>query len=470
MPAHVRIFNTLSRSLEPISASDGKTVRFYTCGPTVYDYAHIGNFRTFVFEDVLRKTMRFFGMQVKQAMNITDVDDKTIKGAQKMGMPLAEFTKKYTEAFFEDLKVLSVEPVEFYPAATEYIPQMIRMCEKLIEKKAAYIGSDGSVYFAIRQFPGYGKLSHLHLEDLKEGANDRTSQDEYAKEQSADFVLWKAYDPARDAGVFWESPFGKGRPGWHLECSVMAQDILGETIDLHAGGVDLIFPHHENEIAQSECCSGKCFSKAWVHVEHLLVDNKKMSKSLGNFYTLRDLIQKGYSGVAIRFMLIQTHYRMQMNFTFQGLDSAKASLERIQDFIHRLREYKPKQFSGTIEPILKSSMEAFKEALADDINTPLALAALFDMIRQVNHACDSCALSHEEARDCLQILQEMDEVLGICSFDEELVPQEVQKLVQDRLAARKEKNWKLSDELRTHISSLGYIVEDTPQGSRAKKK
>ena len=466
----LRIFNTLSRKVEPICASDANSIRFYTCGPTVYDYAHIGNFRTFVFEDVLRRTMHFFGLQVIQAMNITDVDDKTIKGAKAMGLPLSEFTKKYKEAFFEDLKTLRVEPVEFYPAATDYIPQMIDMCKKLLEAKVAYIGSDGSVYFAIQKFPEYGKLSHLHLEDLKEGASERSTQDEYGKEQPSDFVLWKAYDPERDGDVFWDSPFGPGRPGWHLECSVMAQDILGETIDLHAGGVDLIFPHHENEIAQSECCSGTCFSKMWVHVEHLLVDNKKMSKSLKNFYTLRDLIQKGYSGISIRFMLIQTHYRMQMNFTFQGLESAKASLARIQDFIRRLQEYKEEQCTGSIESILKNSMDAFKSALADDVNTPLALAALFDMIRRVNLACDTFALSKDEAMHCLELLKEMDRVLGICIFDDELVPKEIQALVQERLTARREKNWQRSDELREQISKLGYLIEDTPQGSRAKKK
>jgi cysteinyl-tRNA synthetase len=329
----LQLVNTETRQKATVSPLDGKTVRLYTCGPTVYDYAHIGNFRTFIFEDLLRRAILFFGMSVKHVMNLTDVDDKTIRGALKQKMSLDEFTNIYKKAFFDDLKTLNILPADVYPEATKYIQQMIEMTQKLLDDGFAYKGQDGSIYYKITKFAQYGKLSHLKLETLQAGASERVQLDEYTKENISDFVLWKAYDSERDGDIFWESPFGKGRPGWHLECSVMAQKILGETIDIHAGGVDLIFPHHENEIAQSEACSGKCFSKIWVHAEHLLVDHKKMSKSLGNFYTLRDLLNNGYTGRTIRYMLLSTHYRTQLNFTFEGLDGAKHALQRVDDFM-----------------------------------------------------------------------------------------------------------------------------------------
>lgn len=467
----LKLYNTESRTLEEVKPLNGQEIRLYTCGPTVYDYAHIGNFRTFTFEDVLRRTLHFFGYKVKQVMNLTDVDDKTIRGALAKKVTLDAFTKTFKDAFFEDLKVLNIERVEHYPAATDYIPQMIAMCEALIAKKSAYIGADKSVYFAISSFKDYGKLSHLKLEDLQLGASERINHDEYAKESASDFVLWKAYDAERDGDIYWESPFGKGRPGWHLECSVMAQSLLGDTIDLHAGGVDLIFPHHENEIAQSECCSGKLFSRMWVHAEHLLVDGKKMSKSLGNFYTLRDILQRGYDGKTLRFMLLHTHYRTQLNFTFQGLDSAKATLGRIHDFVVRLNSYQtaPNAEWKEGDAVLKNNLDNFSNALANDLNISEALSFLFEFIREVNGAIDAKVLGPQDVEKVKAALQKMDSVLGICSFTEDEVPQEIQQLVDERQKARKEKQWQRSDEIRAELLQKGYAVEDGPTGVRIKK-
>ena len=341
-----QLFNTATRSLCAVEPLDGKKLRYYTCGPTVYDFAHIGNFRTFVVEDLIKRAARYFGMCVHHVMNLTDVDDKTIRGALKTNMSLDAFTGQYKRAFFEDLKTLNIEPADQFPEATKYIPQMIAMIEKLLKEGVAYKGADGSIYYSIAKFATYGRLSRLKLEELQVNASgsnvqDANVQDEYSKDHVADFVLWKKHDLERDGEIFWQSPFGPGRPGWHSECSVMAQELLGQMIDIHAGGVDLIFPHHENEIAQAEVCShGKPFSRLWVHVEHLLVDDKKMSKSLGNFYTLRDLMDKGYSGRQIRFLLMQTHYRMQLHFSLQALDAAQGALQRIDDFWLRLQEYR----------------------------------------------------------------------------------------------------------------------------------
>lgn len=465
----LQLFNTETRTLQEVKPLDGTTIRLYTCGPTVYDYAHIGNFRTFVFEDVLRRTLRFVGHKVQQVMNLTDVDDKTIRGAIAQKTSLEAYTKTYKEAFFADLTTLNVERVEYYPEATAYIPQMIEMVQELLKKDVAYIGADGSVYFAIKRFKEYGKLSHLNLEDLKIGASERLSQDEYAKESASDFVLWKAYDAARDGTIYWESPFGKGRPGWHLECSVMAQSLLGETIDIHAGGVDLIFPHHENEIAQSECCSGKTFSKLWVHAEHLLVDNKKMSKSLGNFYTLRDLLQKGYNGKTVRFMLLATHYRTQLNFTMQGLDAAKSSLSRINDFILRLETHQGQNSWEGLSAYLQETRLAFSKALCLDLNVAEGLAVLFEMIRFINAKIDEAALSSDDAKHVLALLQDMDQVLAVATFTLDSIPAEIQQLADERVQARKNKDFKRSDEIRQELLQKGYVLEDTAHGVRIKR-
>lgn len=468
----LRIYNTESRNQEQIVPHHGDTIRMYTCGPTIYNFAHIGNFRTYVFEDLLRRCIKFFGFKIEQAMNLTDIDDKTIGGAIKKGVPLKEFTEPFRIAFFEDLKKLNIEKVEHYPAATAFIPQMIAMIEELIDKGIAYKSPNGSIYYSIEKFATYGRLSHLCMSELKINASGDNIADEYEKENLSDFVLWKAYDPCRDGNLYWESPFGKGRPGWHIECSAMSKNILGETIDIHCGGVDNMFPHHENEIAQSEGCSGKRFVYHWVHVEHLLVDHKKMSKSLGNFYTLRDLLDKGYTGSEVRYLLLSTHYRSQLNFTFASLNAARASLQRIEDLILRLREIKEtaKNEAHVFDHLQKAALE-FKNALSDDINISAALAVLFDLIRDINSLCDQRCIGIQEATAALHLFEEWDKVLGVLPLNKkEEIPHEMQEFLRKREEARKAKNFALSDQMRDEILSRGYLIEDTPTGVRLKKK
>ena len=467
----LKFYNTATRQKEELKPLRDDHFRMYTCGPTVYHFAHIGNFRTFIFEDLFRRTLKFFGYGITQVMNLTDVDDKTIKGAIAGNLSLDDFTKPYKEAFFEDLKSLNIEKVEYYPCATDYIPEMIQMIECLMEKGIAYRGDDGSVYFSISKFPRYGCLSHLNLDELETGASERVAHDEYVKDHVADFVLWKSYEPDRDGQIFWESPFGAGRPGWHLECSAMAMKLLGDTFDLHLGGVDNMFPHHENEIAQSESCSGEPFAKFWMHAEHLLVDNKKMSKSLGNFYTLRDLLSKGYTGVQIRYLLMQGHYKTPINFTFQGLEAAKNSLQRLNDFIQRLYGVTGSQSEGKVTEVLKNTYREFSEALADDLNISAALATVFDFVRVVNGLCDEDQVGQNEAHEIIQFLLKLNTVLDILSFEKEepIIPIELQHAFEKRQQARRDKDWKLSDELRDYIQQQGYVIEDTPKGARLKK-
>jgi cysteinyl-tRNA synthetase len=466
----LRLYNSETREKQPLKPLQGNRVRMYTCGPTVYNFAHIGNFRTYVFEDLLRRTIKLFGFQIEQVMNLTDVDDKTIKGAIANKITLDQFTQPYKEAFFDDLKTLNIEPAEHYPAATDYIAEMIEMIELLIKKGIAYEGGDGSIYYAINKFPRYGCLSHLNLDDLKAGASERVASDEYEKDNVADFVLWKKYDAERDGQIYWESPFGKGRPGWHLECSAMAMKILGETIDIHVGGIDNMFPHHENEIAQSEACSGKHFANLWMHSEHLIVDNKKMSKSLGNFFTLRDLLKKGFTGTQVRYMLLHTHYKTQLNFTISGLDGVKSSLQRLNDFIQRMQEISGES-KNSVQPHLDKAFKHFAEALADDLNISVALAALFDMVREINSLCDQGQMGSDDAQKVLSMMKKFDSVLGVLTFEaaQEEIPQDLQEAFEKRLQARKEKDWKLADELRDYIANKGYIIEDTPNGARLKK-
>lgn len=467
----LKLFNTESREKEIVKPINGKNIRLYTCGPTVYDFAHIGNFRTFVFEDLLKRAIKFFGMPVIHVMNLTDVDDKTIRGALQNSVTLDAFTKPFKMAFFEDLKTLNVEMADHYPEAVQYIPKMIEMIEALLKNGVAYKGADNSIYYAITKFPHYGKLSHLKLETLQAGGSDRVNADEYTKDHVADFVLWKSYDKERDGNIFWESPFGRGRPGWHIECSAMAEALLGEQIDIHAGGVDLIFPHHENEIAQTEACTHKPFAKIWAHSEHLLVDGKKMSKSLGNFFTLRDLLKQGHSGRCLRMMLLHTHYRTQLNFTFQGIDAAKAALQRLDDFVLRLKSYKASEkLDGfTQQNYLSDVLKGFSLALADDLNISEALAKLFDLIRHINALIDREELSDVDVKEVFALLHLMDSVLGIFDFQADLVPAEIQALVEERTKVRKEKNWKRSDEIRDELLKMGYVIEDTPSGVRVKK-
>ncbi len=465
----LKITNTETKKKQIVVPSQGNGVTLYTCGPTVYAFAHIGNFRTFVAEDILRRAIRFFGYDVKQVMNITDVDDKTIRGAIEKKCSLSDYTKPFTDAFFEDLKELNIEKVEFYPRATEFIPHMIQMIKDLLDKGYAYVGQDESVYFSIKKFSEYGKLSHLKLDELLVNASEQNAQDEYTKEHASDFVLWKKYDPERDGVIFWESPFGKGRPGWHLECSSMAKTLLGDTIDIHGGGVDLIFPHHENEIAQSECCTGKHFVKIWFHVEHLLVNMKKMSKSLGNFYTLRDLLALGTSGKVVRYLLLGTHYRTQLNFTLHGLDAAKAAILRLNDFIRRLEEYEGTVSSIDIEIYLNEELKKFALAIGDDLNVPEALASVFEVVRTINGLCDEKKCTTQDTLKVLDFLKVVDSVLGVMNFQHEDIPKEITDLVEAREIARKEKNYARSDEIRKELTQKGYTLEDTPKGPRVKK-
>lgn len=457
-------FNTLESKLSPFQPLNSPKVSLYTCGPTVYNYAHIGNFRTYVFEDLLKRSLQYFGYDVIHVMNITDIDDKTIKGALEQNISLNAYTEPYTASFLEDLKALHILPAAFLPKATDYIPQMIEMIEKLIKFDHAYQGPDGSIYFSISSFPNYGRLSHLEKKQIQHGASHRVSTDEYDKDNPSDFVLWKAYDEARDGPIYWESPFGKGRPGWHIECSVMATQILGYSIDIHCGGIDNMFPHHENEIAQCEACYHQTFSQVWLHSQHLLVEGKKMSKSLGNFYTLRDLIKKGYTARAVRFVLASGHYRMPLNFTLEGLEAAKASLSRIDSCIDRLKNAASFHKSGQLD--LSSALKSFEEALADDLNIPVALSALFDMIRHINSEFDQQGIDQKEAHRILEIFKKMDTVLGFMFHETVSIPQSILDLAEERLQAKKERNFKQSDFLRDEIKRLGYLIEDTPQGYR----
>lgn len=462
----LHIFDTKLKEKVELKPLDGNTIRMYTCGPTIYNFAHIGNLRTYVFEDVLRRAIKFCGMKVIHVMNLTDVDDKTIQGAQKANLPLKEFTNKYKEAFFKDLKTLNIESAEKYPAATDYIPEMIKIIEGLVTKGFAYVGSDGNIFYRITKFAQYGALSHFCLEDLKIGASERI-HDEYDKENISDFVLWKAYDAERDGNVFWESPWGRGRPGWHIECSAMAMDCLGETIDLHVGGTDNIFPHHENEIAQSEAYTGKVFARHWMHSAHLIVDGKKMSKSVGNFFVLNDVLAKGFSGREVRFLLMSTHYRIPLNFTFTGLDAAQNSLRRIDDFIDRLKLI---DHDATFEVDVEQFKKTFTSFIADDLNVSGALGALFDFIRAVNTFCDQNLVGKKEAAKILQTLTSLDTVLGIMERGELQIPDNVQEIFHQRNQARKEKQWQLADTLRKQIEELGFLIEDSTAGSFLKRK
>ncbi len=466
----MRLYNTKTREKEEFKPLKQDEVKIYYCGPTVYNYAHIGNFRTYVFEDLLRRSLEFFGYEVEHVMNFTDVDDKTIKGAIEAKMSLEAFTEQYKQAFLEDIKSLNIKEAHHYPAATDYVEQMVKMTEDLMDKGYAYLGGDGSVYYSIAKFSPYGRLSRLPLEKLKAGASERIDSDEYDKESISDFVLWKSYDEERDGGIYWESSLGPGRPGWHIECSVMATELLGKTIDIHVGGVDNMFPHHENEIAQAEACFGCTFSNCWLHCEHLLVNNKKMSKSLGNFYTLRDLLDKGYQGKHVRLLLLQTHYQTQLNFTLEGLEGAKASLQRLQDFILRLEDIPREQTAEPVDKHLELCEEKFSKALADNLNISCALAAIFDFLREINSLIDRQALSFASAEKIKALLQRFDQVLGLLDFTSQTVPKEVEEALEKRLMARKDKDWALADEWRDFINEKGYLIEDTASGSRLKSK
>ncbi|MBD3402412.1 cysteine--tRNA ligase [candidate division GN15 bacterium] len=457
--------NTLTGKKEEFTPIEPGMVRMYTCGPTVYNYAHIGNFRTFMFEDLLRRYLLYKGYKVTQVMNITDIDDKIIRNSQKQGKKLREFTDPYTDAFFEDLDTLGIERAEIYPRATEHIDEMVAMIKTLADRGLAY-EIDGNYYFKISAFNDYGKLAKLDLASLKPGA--RVASDEYEKESVSDFALWKAWDE-KDGEIFWETEIGKGRPGWHLECSAMSMKYLGEHFDIHTGGVDNVFPHHENEIAQSEGCTGHQFVNYWLHAEHLIVEGKKMSKSLGNYFNLRDLMDKGYSGMAVRYVLLATHYRQQLNFTFHGLDAAAKALERYNDFIRNLESYDGGESDGSAGEIVETARSRFEEQLDDDLNISGALGAVFDLIRDINRLKADGKLSADEAESALELIRRFDTVLGF-EMQQAGIEEEIEELIRQRTEARKNKDFATADKIRDELLSRGIVLEDTPQGVIWKRK
>ncbi len=459
------LFNTLTARKEKFSPIESGKVRMYTCGPTVYDHAHIGNLRAFLFEDQLRRWLEYRGLKVTQVMNLTDVDDRTINASKKKGIPLMEYTKPFIEDFFEDIHTLNIEKAEYYPRATENIPEMVALIKKLMEKGYAYKSDDGSIYFDISRFETYGELAKIEVQKLKIGA--RVKVDEYGKEEAQDFALWKAWDEG-DGNVFWNTEIGKGRPGWHIECSAMSMKYLGETLDIHCGGVDNKFPHHENEIAQSEAATGKKFVRFWMHNEHLLVEGRKMSKRWGNYYTLKDLTSKGYDPKAIRYLMMSTHYRQQLNFTFKALDASKSALDRLTNFMERLLDSEGGKSEGKVEKPMKIARREFENAMDDDLNIGLALAHMFNFVREMNNVLDAKALSKEEAREIFSLMTSFDNVLGVIGETRRraILPSKAEDLVKRREDARRLQDWKAADEIRAQLEGMGVIIEDTEQGTK----
>jgi len=464
----LKLFNTLTRSVQEFAPLDParKKVGMYCCGPTVYDFAHIGNWRTFVFADLVRRTLEFSGYDVKHVMNITDIEDKIIKRVREQKISLRDFTGKYEAAFLDDLKALNCREPHVKPRATEYIAEIISLIEKLIARGIAYKAADGSVYFSITKYQGcgcnYGQLLKLNFDEMRAG--ERVSSDEYEKESVADFALWKARVPD-DGDIFWPSPFGEGRPGWHIECSAMSMKVLGESFDLHLGGEDLKFPHHEDEIAQSEGATGKPFVKYWLHGAHLLVEGKKMSKSMGNFFTLRDLLEKGHTGREVRYLLLTSHYRETFNFTLDGLAGARTALARIDECVGKLRELAGKATAAPESKLL----EQFSSALADDLNISAAWASVFKWVTEINKRLAENSLSASDAASALAAWEKVDSVLGIGVKTETEIPAEISALADERTAAKKAKDFKRSDAIRDELKAKGWVIEDTPKGIKLKK-
>ena len=461
----LQFYNTLTRRKEDFVPINPPHVGLYTCGPTVYDNVHIGNLRAFAFDDLLRRWLEYRGYQLTHVMNITDVEDRIINKVRESGRPLKELIDTYTAQFFGDLEVLNIKRAHVTPRATEAIDRMIGFIEQLIAKKHAYVADDKCVYYSIKSFPGYGKLSHRTMDD-QSTAVARIKSDDYDKEEMADFALWKAWTE-KDGDIRWPSPWGDGRPGWHIECSVMSMQYLGEAFDIHCGGEDLIFPHHEDEIAQSEGVTGKPFVRYWLHNSHLLVEGRKMSKRLHNVYTLRDLLAKGWTGREVRYVLLSAHYRDQLNFTFDGLQAARSALQRMDEFLLKLQEVAEPP-ATKYEP-LRGFRGEFEARMDDDLNISGALGAAFDFIRSVNKNLVSGSLRPSEAQDILEEWREIDQVIGFGMPPKSEVPAEIQQLVEERQAARQARNFKRSDEIRDQLAALGWAIEDTPKGPRAKR-
>jgi cysteinyl-tRNA synthetase len=465
----LRLFNTLTQELEVFHPQKDNTVRMYTCGPTVYNFVHIGNFRTFTFQDILRRWLRYRGYQLDHVMNVTDVDDKIIANAAREEKSLEDYTREFTKAFFEDAAALRLEQPEHVAPATEHIPEMVKAIQKLTAKNYTYT-KDGSTYFRIANFSQYGKLSHNDFAGIRSGA--RVDVDEYDKADARDFVLWKARKGNERS---WSTPFGDGRPGWHIECSAMAMSYLGETLDIHAGGVDLIFPHHENEIAQSEALTGKPFANYWLHSEFLLVDGQKMSKSLGNFYTLRNLCEeRGFSPESIRYLLASVPYRKGLNFTFEGLKSAATAIDRLRNFSLRLDSAKlPDGVSEQIEELAARAKTDFRAALEDDLNTAEALAAVFEFIREANTALDGGEFRAGNTVSARALLDQFDsffQVLQPSTAAGGLSDSDIEKLIAGRTAAKKARDFAHADQIRAQLLEQGVILEDTKDGIRWKRK
>jgi cysteinyl-tRNA synthetase len=470
----IRLHDTLTNQLEELRPIHKGEVRMYTCGPTVYDFAHIGNFRTFVFQDILRRFLRSRGYRMMQVMNLTDVDDRIIQNAAAAGITIREYTEKYVQAFLEDMQALRLETPEEIVRATDHIEDMVTLIEKLQKKGLTYT-SDGSIYYSIAKFPNYGKLSKIDLSGTQAGA--RVDVDRYEKADARDFALWKSPKPNEH---FWETRIGPGRPGWHIECSAMAMKYLGDTIDIHTGGVDLAFPHHENEIAQSEAATGHTFVRLWMHAEHLIIDGEKMSKSLGNFFTLRDLFAKGQKPSTVRYLLLSVPYGRQLNFTQDSLKQAESSVERLRNFVARLKN---DQFpAGSNPEMLKRSEKAendFDAGLADDLNTAVALAAVFDLVRDVNTAMDRGDFRQQDAMRALAAMEKVDGILAVLVDDDaetlkkfgaggprgEMNPGQVESLIEERNAAKKRRDFKRADAIRQQLADSGILLEDRKDGT-----
>ncbi len=490
----LRLFNTLSGQLDDVLPADGAVLRMYACGPTVYDYGHIGNFRTFLQVDLLRRALQLFGVPVRHVMNITDVDDKIIRNAAAAGLSIAEYTPKFEQAFLDDLDSLAVQRPEVLTRATQHIPQMVHLVERLAAKEAAYRTDDGNWYFRLRAFPDYGKLSKKDLEGMTDGA--RVDVDEYERDSARDFALWKS---TRSGETGWETAIGRGRPGWHLECSAMAMEYLGESFDLHAGGEDLMFPHHENEIAQSESATGKTFARHWFHVRFLLVNGRKMSKSEGNFFTLRDLLLRGYKASSIRLALLSVPYRHQLNFTFDGLIEATSAIDRLRTFAARLRAalLEPGSTAKGLDTATRARQE-FLAALANDLNTAEARAPIFELVRQGNIALDAGLLRSDDRDAMLRTLDAFDSVFAVIADHDaaptraavewartngrldEVAPEllaastltdaEIDARVEERNLARRQRNFRRADQIRDELANLGILLEDSRDGIRWKRK